>query len=137
MTGGVESLVRKFSITWENFWFSEGSTFNIALFRILFALALFFEVGMTLNKGLFAIEGGYHLPYLKFVQLVTSETYELIHLLQIPFVLFLGLGLFTRLSCSALLVLQGYIFFCGSTELQEPSLFFPARPVPPTFFPGG
>ena len=124
MRGGVESLVRKFSITWDNFWFSEGSTFNIALFRILFALALFFEVGVTLNKGLFAIEGGYHLPYLELVQLVTSETYELIHLLQIPFVIFLGLGLFTRLSCSALLVLQGYIFFADQLNFRNHPYFF-------------
>ncbi len=124
MTGRIESLVRKFSITWESFWFSEGSTFNIALFRILFALALFFEVGVTLYKGLFAIEGGFHLPYLEFVQLVTRETYELIHLLQIPFVLFLGLGLFTRLSCSALIVLQGYIFFADQLNFRNHPYFF-------------
>ena len=124
MTGRVESLVRKFSITWESFWCSEGSTFNIALFRILFAIALFFEVGVTMNKGIFAIEGGFHLPYLEFVQLVTNETYELIHLLQIPFVLFLGLGLFTRLSCSALLVLQGYIFFADQLNFRNHPYFF-------------
>ena len=124
MTGRVESLVRKFSITWERFWFSEGSTFNISLFRILFALALFFEVGLTMNKGIFAIEGGFHLPYVKFVRPVTSETYEWIHLLQIPFVLFLGLGLITRLSCSALLILQGYIFFADQLNFRNHPYFF-------------
>jgi len=82
MTRRVESLDRKFSNSWEGFWYSKGDTFNLALFRILFAICLFFEVGLTLPEGVFAIEGSFHLPYLGFVRLVTGETYALIHLLQ-------------------------------------------------------
>ncbi len=46
--------------TWEAFWFSEGSTFSLGLFRILFALLLYREITTTLSKSLFAVEGGFH-----------------------------------------------------------------------------
>jgi len=124
MTRRVESLDRKFSNSWEGFWYSKGGTFNLALFRILFAICLFFEVGLTLPEGVFAIEGSFHLPYLGFVRLVTGETYALIHLLQVPFVLLLGLGLFSRFSCSALLVLQGYVFFADQLNFRNHPYFF-------------
>ncbi len=124
MTRRLESLVRKFSETWESFWYSKGSTFNLGLFRILFAFCLFLEIENTVPKSLFAIEGGFHLPYLGFVRLVTAETYALIHLLQVPFVLLLGLGLFSRFSCSALLVLQGYVFFADQLNFRNHPYFF-------------
>ena len=124
MTRRLESLVRKFSETWESFWYSKGSTFNLGLFRILFAFCLFLEIENTVPKSLFAIEDGFHLPYLGFVRLVTAETYALIHLLQVPFVLLLGLGLFSRFSCSALLVLQGYVFFADQLNFRNHPYFF-------------
>jgi len=124
MTGRVVSSVRKFSVSWEGFWLSEGSTFNLSLFRILFAICLFLEVSMTFNKSVFAIEGDFHLPYLELIPTVSATTYEWIHDLQYPFILLLGLGLFSRFSCSALLVLQGYIFFADQLNFRNHPYFF-------------
>ncbi len=124
MTRRLESRVRRFIETWEGFWFSKGSTFNLALFRILFAIALFFEVAVTFDKSLFAIDGDFHLPYLDFIPTVSRQTYVWIHDLQYPFILLLGLGLFSRLSCSALLVLQGYILFADQLNFRNHPYFF-------------
>ena len=124
MTRRLESRVRRFIETWEGFWFSKGSTFNLALFRILFAIALFFEVAVTFDKSLFAIDGDFHLPYLDFIPTVSRQTYVWIHDLQYPFIFLLGLGLFSRFSCSALLVLQGYIFFADQLNFRNHPYFF-------------
>ena len=124
MTRRGGSSFRKFSVSWEGFWLSEGSTFNLALFRILFAICLFLEVSMTANKSLFAIEGDFHLPYLELIPTVSAKTYEWIHNLQYPFILLLGLGIFSRFSCSALLVLQGYIFFADQLNFRNHPYFF-------------
>jgi len=124
MTRHIGSLVHKFSVSWEGFWISKGSTFNLALFRILFAICLFLEVSMTFNKSLFAIEGDFHLPYLELIPTVSAKTYEWIHDLQYPFILLLGLGLFSRFSCSALLVLQGYIIFADQLNFRNHPYFF-------------
>ena len=79
MTGPLESLDRKLGSAGEAFWYSNGSTLNLGLFRILFATCLFREVGTTLEMSTFALEGGFHLPYVGFIQPVTAETYEWIH----------------------------------------------------------
>jgi len=124
MTRTKKFWIRKFIETWEGFWSSNGSTFNLSLFRILFAICLFLEVSRTFNISVFAIEGDFHLPYLELVPPVSAKTYEWIHDLQYPFILLLGLGLFSRFSCSALLVLQGYIFFADRLNFHNHPYFF-------------
>ncbi len=111
MTGHLDSIARKFSSAWETFWYSQGNTLSLGLFRILFAICLYLEVSVTAWWSVFAIEGGFHLPYAQFIQPVTAETYGWLLNLQFPFILLLALGLCTRLSCSALFLLLGYIFF--------------------------
>lgn len=124
MTRHLESSVRKLSEAWEGFWYSKGSTFNLGLFRILFAYCLYREVTNTFNKSMFAIEGGFHLPYVGVIQPVTAETYVWMHNLQFPLILLLAMGLFTRLSCGALLLLQGYVFFADSLNFRNHPYFF-------------
>ena len=124
MTGRVESWGRKFIEAWEGFWFSKGSTFNLSLFRILFAIALYFELGVSFDKSLFAIEGDFHLPYFEIIQLVNGETYGWMHVLQYPCIFLLGLGLFSRFSIVTLLLLQGYIFFADQLNFRNHPYFF-------------
>ncbi len=124
MTARLEPPARKLGAAWEAFWYSKGSTLNLGLFRILFGTALYREVGMTFNKSRFAIEGGFHLPYVWFIQPVTAETYGWIHGLQVPFILLLALGLFTRFSCSALFLLQGYVFLADQMNFRNHPYFF-------------
>jgi len=110
--------------TWEAFWFSEGSTFSLGLFRILFALLLYREITTTLSKSLFAVQGGFHLPYLSFIQPLTLETYLWLHDLQYPFIILLGLGIWMRFSCGTLLLLQGYVFFADQLNFRNHPYFF-------------
>ena len=124
MTGHLESIARKLSSAWETFWYSKGNTFNLGLFRILFAISLYLEVSTTGWWSVFAIEGGFHLPYVQFIQPVTRETFKWMLILQFPFILLLAMGFLTRLSCSALLFLQGYIFFADQMNFRNhPYLF--------------
>ena len=110
---------------WDRFWFAEGSSVPLALFRIVLAFALFKEVGTTMTyKGLFAIEGGFHLPYLSFILPVTEQTFLLLQRLQYPFIVLVGLGLLMRTSCIALLVLQGYVFFVDYMNFRNHPYFF-------------
>jgi len=124
MTAGFQSSGRKLCVTWESFWYSEGSTFNLALFRILFATCLYREVGISFNMSRFAIEGGFHLPYLGFIQPLTENAYQWVHNLQYPFILLVAVGIFTRTSCSVILLLQGYIFFADQLNFRNHPYFF-------------
>ena len=103
---------------WERFFYTKGSTAALGVFRILFAYCLFDEVNTTRAKSQFAIEGGFHLPYVPFIQPVPEQWYGWIHDLQYPLIVLLGLGAFTRASCGALLFLQGWIFFADSFNLS-------------------
>ena len=118
------SMVRKFIEGWKGFWYGSGGTFNLGLFRILFAICLYHEVGTTRWFSVFAIEGGFHLPYVWFIQPITAETFGWMLKLQYPFILLLGLGLFTRVSCGALLLLQGYIFFADQMNFRNHPYFY-------------
>jgi len=111
MTGASKSPMRMLRAAWQTFWYSQGNTFSLGLFRILFAICLYLEISTTAWWSVFAIEGGFHLPYVQFIQPVTAETFGWMLNLQFPFILLLALGLFTRLSCSALLLLQDGDYF--------------------------
>ncbi len=117
-------IIEKFCQAWERFWYSTGSTFNLGLFRFLFAICLFHEIGTTAWFSVFAIEGGFHLPYVWFIQPITAQTFGWMLLLQYPFILLLGLGLFSRMSCGALLVIQGYIFFADQLNFRNHTPIF-------------
>ena len=124
MTGRLESPTHKLGAAWETFWYSKGCTFSLGLFRILFAICLVLEIGTTVWFSVYAIEGGFHLPYVWFIQPVTAKTYGWMLNLQFPFILLLALGLFTRFSCGALLFLQGYIFFADHMNFRSHPYFF-------------
>lgn len=124
MTEHLDSTARKFSSAWETFWYSNGNTFSLGLFRLLFAICLYLELSTTAWWSVFAIEGGFHLPYVWFIQPVTADTFGWMLNLQYPFILLLAIGLFTRLSCSALLLLQGYIFFADQMNFRNHPYFF-------------
>jgi len=80
---------------WQRFWYTEGATLHLALFRIGFAWCLWREIDTTHSKGTYAIEGGgFHLPYLDFIPLVSKTTFDWIHWLQYPLVLMIAAGLF-------------------------------------------
>ena len=118
------SPYRKMAQAWETFWFSQGSTFTLGLFRILFALLLCQEVFTTRSKSLFAIEGGFHLPYLSFIQPVPLKTYLWLHNLQFPLIFLLGIGIWMRFSCGMLILLQGYVFFADQMNFRNHPYFF-------------
>lgn len=96
---------------WNRFFFVQGPILSLGVFRIVFAFCLFFEVETTRAHSRFAIEGGFHIPYLSFIGQVSEPTYHLLHNLQYPFIVLLGLGLFSRACCGALLLLQGFVYF--------------------------
>jgi hypothetical protein len=109
---------------WDRFFHAEGRPLPLALFRIAFAVALWIEVDVTRAKSLFAIAGGFHLPYLSLLPNVSEATFHRIHDLQYPCIVLLGLGLWMRLACGALLLLQGFIFFSDWLNFRNhPYLF--------------
>ena len=109
---------------WNRFWYAEGSALSLGVFRALFAVCLALELPVTRSVSVFAIRGGFHLPYLSFMPLVTPDVYHLIHDLQYPFILLLGIGLLPRLSAAVLLVLQGYVYFADQLNFRNhPYLF--------------
>ena len=120
MSAGLEAIARG----WNCFWYAKGSTFSLGLFRVAFAGCLFWEVKITQDLSRFAVEGGFHLPYLSFLPLLSPEVYAAFHDWQYPFIALLGLGVLTRPSCAALIVLQGYIFFADQLNFRNHPYFF-------------
>ena len=59
-------MIARWTTTWNRFWFDESNTLALGLFRILFAVCLWREIGTTASRSRFAIEGGFHLPYFSF-----------------------------------------------------------------------
>jgi hypothetical protein len=112
---------------WQAFWHPEGYTLTLGLFRVLFAACLFFEVRTTRAKSLFAITGGFHLPYPavpSFIHPISVQTYQLVHAVEYSLIALLAVGLFMRPAILGLLVLQGYIFFSDSLNFRNHPYFF-------------
>ena len=109
---------------WDAFWHASAPTAALGLFRVLFAWCLWREVETTRLKSLFAIEGGFHLPYVPLIQPVSLETYELLLGLQLPLIAMLALGLWMRPACLGLIGLQGWIFFSDQLHFRNHPWFF-------------
>jgi len=110
---------------WDEFWLARGKTTALDLFRILFAAALMAEVHTSQVKSLNAIDDGlFHLPYLAAIPTVSQPTYQLLHALQTPLLLLLALGLFARLSCATLCVIQGWLFFADRLNFRNHAYLF-------------
>lgn len=109
---------------WNRFWYAEGSALNLGVFRALFAVCLAFELPVTRSMSVFAIEGGFHLPYFSIIAPVPAEQYQLMHSLQYPFIALLGLGILPRVSAGVLFGLQGYIFLVDQLNFRNHPYFF-------------
>ena len=112
---------------WQRFWHSSGPTMSLGLFRIAFAFTLGLEVSVTRAKSLFAIEGGFHLPYPyvpAFVHPMPEQALQLLQMMQYPLILLLALGLFMRPAIVGLLALQGYVFFSDALNFRNHPYFF-------------
>ncbi len=112
------------SRAWNAFWFRSESTVALGLFRILFAFALFHEVRTTTSRSVFAIEGGFHLPYVSFLGPVSESAFHWIQGIQVVPVVLLALGLFVRPAIGSLLLLQGYVFFSDQLNFRNHPYFF-------------
>jgi hypothetical protein len=118
------SLAARLTERWDRFWYAEGNPLSLGVFRALFALCLAFELPITKSRSMFAVEGGFHLPYFPFPSPVSLETFRALHVLQYPFILLLGLGVVPRVAAGVLLVLQGYVFFADQLNFRNhPYLF--------------
>jgi hypothetical protein len=124
VSGAAASVRGRTVRAWNAFWFGRGNTFTLGLYRVLFAYCLWREVGTTQNRSVFAIEGGFHLPYVPFVGPVSAEAYDWLHLAQYPFVALLGIGWFARPAAGVLLALQGYVFFADQLNFRNHPYFF-------------
>jgi hypothetical protein len=109
---------------WTAFWFADGNPFSLALFRVAFAACLAIEIETSRHMSVFALEGGFHLPYLRWVPLLDPASYEWAHRVQYPLLLCLGLGIATRVAAGGLLVLQGWIFLADRMNFRNHAYFF-------------
>ena len=123
---GVEALLvpQAAASRWGGFWFASGSPTQLGIFRALFAMCLVFEVETGLEMNVFALPGGYHLPYASFVPNVPESVYRALHLGQLPFIALLAVGLLARTSCTVLLALQGWLFFADRLDFRNHPWFF-------------
>jgi hypothetical protein len=119
----VKALAR-IAFAWNAFWHAPIRPAALGLFRIMLAVALWDEIDTTRDKSVFAIEGGFHLPYLAVIPLVSEVTYEWIHAVQFVLVALLLLGVAWRATCVALIVLQGWIFFADRLNFRNHPWFF-------------
>ena len=114
----------RISDLWKRFWYAEGSTIGLGLFRILSSVCLAWEVGITRQKSAYTIESGFHLPYVSWIQTLPPDIYRMIQTAQYPLILLIGLGLLTREATVVLLLLQGYVFFSDQLNFRNhPYLF--------------
>jgi vitamin K-dependent gamma-carboxylase-like protein len=116
--------VSRLGRAWDAFWFRSESCVALGLFRMLFAFVLLNEIRTTFYRSVFAIEGGFHLPYVSFLGPVSERTFDWIQAAQVVPVLLLGLGLFARPAIAALLLLQGYVFFADQLNFRNHPYFF-------------
>ncbi len=110
---------------WDRLFFAEGSAVSLAAFRILFALALLIELPISWSRNVAAVSSAaFHLPYVEALPLIPGGLYDALHLAQLPLILALGAGVWTRSACVALLALQGWIFFADALNFRNhPYLF--------------
>lgn len=121
MTGHPSHLVDR----WNAWWHGEVSPLALGSFRILFAWCLWNEVSTTFSRSVFAIEGGgFHLPYVRWIGPMPEWLYGSVHDIQFVFIALLGIGLFARTSCIALLLLQGWVFFADQLNFRNHPYFF-------------
>ncbi len=124
MPDGGTVVGAKLVESWNRFWFAEGNTFSLGVFRVLFALCLLWEIPVTRAKSVSGIEGGFHLPYFPFINPLPAETYHTFHEWQYFFAILLLLGLIPRIASGALFLLQGYVFFTDQLHFRNhPYLF--------------
>jgi vitamin K-dependent gamma-carboxylase-like protein len=116
--------VSRLGRAWDAFWFRSESCVALGLFRMLFAFVLLNEIRTTFYRSVFAIEGGFHLPYVSFLGPVSERTFYWIQAAQVVPILLLGLGLFARPAIAALLLLQGYVFFADQLNFRNHPYFF-------------
>ncbi len=119
------SLWARLNSRWDGFWYAEGNTLALGLFRVFFGLAMLREIGVTRARSVAALADNYfHLPYLPFIPLVPMDRYHAIHNLELFFAVLLVLGLFRRTTCTALLILQGWVFFADQLNFRNHPYFF-------------
>jgi HTTM domain len=112
---------------WERFWHPEGYTLGLGLFRLFFAACLFSEVSTTRAKSLFAIAGGFHLPYPyvpAWIHPVSEHAFHLAQMAQYPFIALLAIGVLMRPAIIGLLALQGYVFCSDAMNFRNHPYFF-------------
>ncbi len=121
---------------WNDFWFAESPTLNVGIFRILLAVALALDVGPASEFNVFAMQGGFHLPYTRWIAPLSPAGYQAIHLVQYPLLALLAMGVSTRLVAGALFALQGYVFFADQLDFRNHAylyllllLFFAVTPL--------
>jgi HTTM domain len=109
---------------WNAFWFAQGSPTALGVFRAAFAACLLLEVRTSAAMNVFALRGGFHLPYPISPPLVSRGVYDALHVVQLPLVVALGLGLYGRVAAAGLLALQGWLFFADQLNFRNhPYLF--------------
>jgi hypothetical protein len=110
---------------WNTFWFAEGGTLALGLFRIAFAGCLWREVDTTMNKSVFALADEYfHLPYASFIPLVPEAWWGPLHAVEFVLITLLALGLFHRTAAASLLLLEGWVFFADQMNFRNHPYFF-------------
>ena len=73
---------------------------------------------------MFAIEGGFHLPYLQGLPLLDAGSYAWAHRVQYLLLALFGLGLATRAAGAALCLLQGWVLLADQMNFRNHTYFF-------------
>lgn len=120
----MSTITNNWSRAWQHFWFAQGSPKPLAIFRILFAIALAEDLPNAYAFSRYATTGGYHWPYWAHWPLLSADSYDLLHLAQCPLILLLAIGLWSRFSAASLLFLQSFVFFADHLNFRNHGYLF-------------
>jgi hypothetical protein len=119
--GNGVGLPQRLLLAWDGFWYREGSTLLMSIFRILFGMCLYREVGTSHSKNVHGIADPnyFHLPYASWIPLIPEGWYDSLHNLQVVLIVLFIAGLFYRFATTSLLLVQAWIFFSDHLNFRN------------------
>ncbi len=120
----MQAAVDRWGAKWSAFWFAEGSPQALAAFRIVFAVALLEDLRNSAGLCRYAIEGGYHWPYLSGWPLLSPQQFYALFAAQAGLGFLLLVGLRTRLAAAGLFLLQGWVLWADRLNFRNHGYLF-------------
>lgn len=111
-------------LAWRRFWHSEQDPAPLAAFRAAFALCVMADIETSREMSVFALAGGFHLPYLAALPHLSPGLYNFLHHVQYPLCAALAAGFFPRACAAALALAAGVLLFADQLNFRNHAYLF-------------